>query len=211
MTQPFLHDSEIVLRAPAQLWARPDGTIAEGVDGLYVSDVRVLSHLALTVAGTAVEHVRTDRAGADRIRLTGLLRGLDDDAADPRVRLDRDRRDTADGMTETLHVVSGRDVPVEIDLELALCADLAPMPAIKSGGRGDPQPVRLHHGAASWSGGGVHAGLTAHGFEVGADAPLLRLRWRTTTPPSSGRRRTRYRSPSPAADCRTSTAGSRRR
>ncbi|HEV7624574.1 MAG TPA: glycogen debranching N-terminal domain-containing protein [Amnibacterium sp.] len=183
MTQPFLHDAEVVLRAPAQLWARPDGALAGGVDGLYVSDVRVLSHLALTVAGTAVEHVRTDRARADRIRLTGLLRGLDDDGADPRVRLDRDRRVTADGMTEMLHVVSGRDVPVDIDLRLELAADLATMPSVKSGEHGEPSPVRLHDGAATWAGGSVHATLTAQGLEAESDGAALLLRWRVTVPP----------------------------
>ncbi len=183
MAQPFLHDSEVVLRAPAQLWARPDGAIVDGVDGLYVSDVRVLSHLELAVAGTPVEHIRADRARADRIRLTGLLRGLDDDGADPRVRLDRDRRVTADGMTETLRVVSGRDVPVEIDLTLTLGADLATMPAVKSGRSGEPQAVALHDGAASWSGAGVRAALTPHGLDAAADGAVLRLRWRTTVPP----------------------------
>ena len=181
--QPFLHDSEVVLRAPAQLWARADGTIDDGVEGLYVSDVRVLSRLAVAVAGTAIEHVRTDRPRADRIRLTGLLRGLDDEAADPRVRLDRDRRVTADGMTEMLHVVSGRDVPVEIDLTVTLGADLATMPAVKSGGRGQPQPVALADGAASWAGAGVRAAVTPHGLETAADGAVLRLRWRTTVPP----------------------------
>jgi hypothetical protein len=182
MTQPFLHDSEVVLRAPAQLWARPDGAVVDGVDGLYVSDVRVLSRLAVAVAGTEVEHVRTDRARADHIRLTGLLRGLDDDGADPRVRLDRDRRVTADGMTETLRVVSGRDVPVEVDLTLTVGADLATMPAVKSGGRGEPQTVVLRDGSASWSGAGVSAALTPHGLEAESDGPVLRLRWRTTVP-----------------------------
>jgi glycogen debranching enzyme len=182
MTQPLLHDSEVVLRAPAQLWARPDGGLVDGVDGLYVSDVRVLSQLTVTVAGTGIEHVRTDRARADRIRLTGLLRGLDGDGADPRIRLDRDRRATADGMTELLRVVSGRDVPVELDLTLTLGADLATMPAVKSGGRGEPQPVELRDGLATWSAGSVRATLTSQGLEAEADGPVLRLRWRTRVP-----------------------------
>ncbi|MCU1473091.1 glycogen debranching N-terminal domain-containing protein [Amnibacterium sp.] len=183
MTQPFLHDAEVVLRAPAQLWARSDGSITSGIDGLYVSDVRVLSQLDLRVAGTAVEHVRGDRARADRVRLTGLLRGLDDAGADPRVRLDRDRRVTADGMTEMLRVASGRDVPVEVDLELVLAADLATMPVVKSGGRGERHDVRLRDGAATWAGGSVRASLTVQGLDAEADGALLRLRWRTTVPP----------------------------
>ncbi|MDQ1531367.1 MAG: hypothetical protein QOE37_1472, partial [Microbacteriaceae bacterium] len=107
--QPFLHDLEIVLQAPAQLWSAPDGSVARGVEGLWVSDVRILSRIDLTVDGTGLEHIRTDRGGADRIRFTTLLRGLDDEHAhDPQVRLDRERRVTAEGITETLVVTSAR-------------------------------------------------------------------------------------------------------
>ncbi len=182
MRQPFLHDAEIALRAPAQLWSRSDGRLEGGIDGLYVSDVRILSTLEVTVAGSAVEHVRTDRARADRIRFTGLLRGLDDDGADPRVRLDRDRRLTADGITEQLRVVSGRDVPVEIDLAVRLTSDLLPMPAVKSGERGTPVPITAGDGTARWSSDGVRASLVAHGPELRVEDATLVLTWRTTVP-----------------------------
>src|SRR3954469_24050933 len=72
--QPFLHRAEVVLRAPAQAWSGSDGSFTGGVEGLWVSDVRVLSGLVLTVAGTELEHVRADRMRADRIRFTALLR-----------------------------------------------------------------------------------------------------------------------------------------
>lgn len=183
MTQPFLHDAEVVLRAPAQLWTRADGRIGGGIDGLFVSDVRVLSRLDVAVTGSEVEHIRTDRARADRLRLTDLLRGLDDDTADPRVRLDRDRRVTADGVTEALTVTSGRDEPVELDLTIRLAADLATMPAVKSGERGEPVAISVRDGVARWAGGSVTATLTTQGLAAVADDDALVLRWRTTVAP----------------------------
>ncbi|MGN6743958.1 MAG: glycogen debranching N-terminal domain-containing protein [Amnibacterium sp.] len=182
MRQPFLHDAEVVLRAPAQLWSRRDGTVSDGIDGLYVSDVRVLSHLEVSVAGSEVEHIRTDRARADRQRLSALLRGLDDDTADPRVRLERDRRVTADGVTEALAVGSGRDVPVELDLTVRLAADLATMPAVKSGDTATPVAIEVRDGGAAWSGGSIVATLTAQGLDPVVDAGGLVLRWRATVP-----------------------------
>jgi len=135
MRQPLLHDADVVLAAPAQLWSRQDGRLSAPVDGLFVSDVRVLSRLDLTVAGSDVEHVRTDRRGATGIAFTALLRGLDaEQGADPRVRLDRVRTVDPTGLTEVLTITSGRDVPVEVGLTLRLAADLAPMPLVKAGG-----------------------------------------------------------------------------
>jgi hypothetical protein len=183
MRQPFLHDAEVVLRAPAQLWSRHDGRLETGIDGLYVSDVRILSGLDTAVADSVVEHVRTDRPRADRMRLTALLRGLDGDGADPRVRLEKDRRLTADGMTERLRVVSGRDVPVEAVLTITLDSDLLPMPEVKSGGRGAPAGIVVDGGAAHWSAGGVHATLVADGFELRATGGVLTLAWRAVVPP----------------------------
>ncbi|MDQ1513495.1 MAG: hypothetical protein QOC59_1337 [Microbacteriaceae bacterium] len=180
--QPFLQNAEVVLRAPAQVWSRSDGSFTGGVEGLSVSDVRILSGLTLTVAGTELEHVRADRMRADRIRFTTLLRRLDDDALDPEVRLDRDRRVTADGLTETLVVSTARSVPLDLDLAITLTADLAPMPAVKAGEAVKPVPITVGAWDARWSSGAVTAALTAQGLTSEQADHSLVLRWRTTVP-----------------------------
>ncbi|WP_375388738.1 glycogen debranching N-terminal domain-containing protein, partial [uncultured Amnibacterium sp.] len=184
MRQPLLHDGEIVLAAPAQLWSRADGSLSAPIDGLFVSDVRIVAGLETTVLGSALEHIRTDRRSARRIAFTALLRGLDADAgADPRVRLDRVRTVDPEGLTEALTVTSGREVPVEVALTVHLRTDLAPMPLVKSGGTAAPVRFAVAGGIASWGTEEVHATLVADGLEPTADADGLRLELRATVPP----------------------------
>jgi glycogen debranching enzyme len=181
--QPFLHDAEVVLAAPSQLWSRHDGSMTAPVDGLFVSDVRVLSQIRIDVAGSDVEHVRTDRRDAGTLSLTGLLRGLDaGTGADPRVRLERVRTVHDDGMRETLSVRSGRDVEIDLHLTLHLVTDSTPMPVVKEGG--GPCPVRVAGDAASagWDADGVRAELDADGLTVSTEDHGLALAWRTRVP-----------------------------
>ncbi|RIX28827.1 glycogen debranching N-terminal domain-containing protein [Amnibacterium setariae] len=176
MRQPFLHDAEVVLAAPAQVWSRADGSFSAPIDGLYVSDVRVLSGLAVEVEGTGVEHVRTDRRSAREVAFTGLLRGLDGAGADPRVRLDRVREVAADGMRETITVRSGRDVPIDVAVSVRLVADLADMPLVKSGGVGATAAFALADGTATWGADAVRATLSTDGFVAAVEDGALVLR-----------------------------------
>jgi glycogen debranching enzyme len=176
MRQPFLHDAEIALAAPAQAWSRADGTMSAPVDGLFVSDLRVIRGLVVDVDGSAVEHVRTDRRGATTIAFTALLRGLDaEDGADPRVRLDRVRTIDPSGMREVVTVTSARDAAVDVRLVLRLTADLAPMSTVKSGGSAPAVPFALADDGATWGSDEATARLTADGFTVTTDADGLRL------------------------------------
>jgi len=175
-----------VLAAPAQLWSRADGSLVAPIDGLFVSDVRVLSGLDLEVAGSAVEHIRTDRRSAGSIAFTALLRGLDaEDRADPRVRLDRIRTVDPAGLTEVLEVTSARDVPVEVVLVLRLASDLAPMPLVKSGGARPAVPFAVEGPTATWGADEVSARLDADGLDLAADGDGLVLTWRTVLAPRS--------------------------
>lgn len=189
MRQPFLHDATVVLAAPSQLWSRADGRMSTGIDGLFVSDVRILSALDVVVDGSEVEHIRTDRRGAGATAFTALLRGFDDGAAaDPRVRFDRLRVVEPTGMTETATITSGRDVPLEITVTVLLRSDLAPMPIVKAGGAEADAAVAIHdfavvEGGASWGAGDVRAELTAEGYAVVETAAGLSLVWRARIEP----------------------------
>jgi glycogen debranching enzyme len=182
--QPFLHDAAVALRAPSQVWSRPDGDIAAGVEGLVVSDVRVLSTRLLTVAESGIEPVDLDARGADRLVFTALLRALDGPGADPRVELIVDRLVTTDGVRETLSVRSGRDVPVTATLHLELGSDLASLDTVKRGGRGEPATM-TRNGAAllSWGDETVHAVLTARGAGIETTATGAVLTWTLQVPP----------------------------
>lgn len=184
MRQPFLHDAEVVLAAPAQAWSRADGTMSAPIDGLFVSDVRVLSRLAMAVEGTEVEHVRTSARSASEVAFTALLRGLDaEEGADPRVRLDRVRTVSPDGMQEALALTSGRDVPVDAVLTVRLASDLAPMPLVKAGGALPPSGMAVTGDRVAWGAGAVAAELRADGLVARVDGDALVLEWRVLVAP----------------------------
>ncbi|MFD1720760.1 glycogen debranching N-terminal domain-containing protein [Amnibacterium endophyticum] len=180
--QPLLHDAEVVLRAPAQAWSRSDGGMRAPIDGLYVSDVRVVSRLEIEVEGSAAEPIGVDRS-SEGARFTALLRGLDGDGADPRVRLEVLRTVRPDGMADALTVRSGRDVPLPLEVRVRLGSDLAQMPLVKTGGAARPVGFDVRADGAAWADGTVMAELTSDDFVAEADGDGLLLTWRTTVPP----------------------------
>lgn len=73
--QPFLDNETVVLRAPAQAWSSPDGTMGRApIHGVYLGDLRILAGLTLTVDGAVPEPIATVPIGASAVRFEALLR-----------------------------------------------------------------------------------------------------------------------------------------
>ena len=135
--QPLLHDSVVLLAAPSQAWSAQNGDIwAHGVQGFYHSDLRVLDELTLTVAGAAPEHIATSTVDAATTVFTALARGIDDETADPRVRVERRRTVGTDSLEESITLVNALAHPVQTTVAVVLRADFTPMQLVKSGRRG---------------------------------------------------------------------------
>ncbi|GAA3650425.1 glycogen debranching N-terminal domain-containing protein [Microbacterium marinilacus] len=132
--QPLLHDREIVLRAPTQVWSGAGGEIgAAPIDGVYHGDVRHVRAVALTCDESPIEWISTARHGASRVVFSGLLRGVDDPMPDPRVRLTRERRVEAGAVRERITLRNGRDVPVQATLRVRVLPEFASLHAVKAG------------------------------------------------------------------------------
>jgi glycogen debranching enzyme len=183
--QPLLHDRLVVLRAPAQAWSAADGSIGGGaIDGVYVSDVRVVARQAISVAGAPGEHVATSSPSADASEFVALHRGLDNPDPDPDTRSLHRRTVTAEGVSERLELSSRLSAPVEIPLVVELRPDATPLERVKAGTPGEAAPeVRLTGTGATWSGEGVSAELTAPGATISIRPDgSLRLEWRVRIP-----------------------------
>jgi glycogen debranching enzyme len=176
--QPLLHDLAIALRAPTVVLSGGDGQIRGGTQGLLHGDLRLLSEAVVTVDGHEPEAIGSDEPGADRARFTGLLRPLGSPGPDPSVWLRRERHVTASGMTEELSLVSADGLRRPCVVEVVLAADFAPIDEIKSGGRRSP----LAPDGTRWTEDSAVSEVTAHGAEVVADGPRLRLRWTVEAP-----------------------------
>lgn len=176
--QPLLSDAVIALRAPTQVWSGRDGDLGgTPVDGVYHGDVRHVSGLMLDCAESTVEYISVSPEGASRVVFGGLLRAVDDDQPDPKVRLVRDRRVADGALAETWTVASHLTGPVRVTLRLRLRPDFMTLHEVKAGlvqpadAAGttavDPEPaVTVAPGTARASAGTQSFTLTADGASV---------------------------------------------
>jgi hypothetical protein len=181
--QPFLHDATVVLRAPAQVWSRADGGFASAIDGVYVSDVRVLQGLNVAVGGEPGEHIATLEDSASTVRFVSLHRALDAAGADPDVRGTLTRRVTGAGVGHEFEVASRLPHAIMTDVTVDLVPDVTAMESIKSGARGiSDLEVTVGDGGVRWRRGPVTAELRADAAEISADGGAIRLAWRLELP-----------------------------
>lgn len=132
--QPLLHDGTVTLHAPTQAWSRADGDMgAAPIDGVYHGDTRFVSSAVLTVDGHSPESISTARPTVSRTVFTGLLRGIDDAGADPKVRITRERV-VADGELREQITISSRVAhEIQAELTVAVAFDFATMHRVKAG------------------------------------------------------------------------------
>lgn len=179
--QPLLDDAVIMLEAPTQAWSDGVGRMGTApIHGIYHGDVRHIRSIETTVDGTALESIGCTSPVPQQALLTDLLRGLDDESADPKVRMDRDRRVAAGAFSERITVASHLGTPVPMTLTVRMVPDFAPMQQVKAGLAADA--------AWTWDGSVCRAGeasfaLTAPEATVAEDGDALVLRWDVVVPP----------------------------
>lgn len=185
--QPLLHDSTVLLRAPSQAWCARDGDMGtRAIHGFYHSDVRIIDLLELTVGGDAPECIAHTLEDSSTATYVSLVRSIDTDGADPRVRLDRRRTVTAHGLREELQLTNALDRELSTDVAVRLRVDCTPMQSIKAG-LADRQPVRMRRAGADLrvASGTVTATLSAPDAALECDEPAVTLRWSVTVPSGS--------------------------
>lgn len=179
--QPLLNDAVIVLQAPTQVWSDETGGMgAAPIHGIYHGDVRHVRALTVAVEGTAVEPIACSSPEPQQAMFAAVLRGIDDDQPDPKVRLDRARTVHAGQVKERIVVSSHREVPVPVTVTATLVPDFAPLQRVKAG--------LVDDGAWGWDGerassGAASFALTAPGAAIAVDGPAIAIRWTTVLAP----------------------------
>jgi len=180
--QPLLHDQVVILRAPTQAWSAHDGSIGErSIQGFYHSDVRIVSRADVTYDGERAEHIATVPGAADTVSFVSLLRHLDDESADPRVRVTRQRTVTVDGALERFTLESTLTESRETTIEVRLASDLADMDAVKAGRADAAIAFTIDGTIARWGNDAITASLSAPGATLVATGGLT-LTWIATIP-----------------------------
>jgi glycogen debranching enzyme len=177
--QPLLDDAVIALRAPTQVWSRETGDAGAGaIDGVYHGDVRHVRELELSCDESEVEWISVAPDGPSRTVFSAVLRGIDDDTPDPKVRLLRERVILPGEVRETVTLRSARDEPVSATLRLRLGAEFASLHDVKAGA---PEPavieVLARDATASARSQTASFTLEATGGSVEADGADIRAIW----------------------------------
>lgn len=181
--QPFLHDAAVALRAPAQAWSRPDGSMGAGIDGVFVSDIRVAQDLRLLVDDDPGEHIGTLVESASVVRFASVHRALDAPGADPDVRGMLTRTVRPDGVRHEFVLTSRLDEPVSTTVVLELTADASDLQLLKAGIADTPALAMTRDGdRLSWAHADVRAEFSAAGAEVHSHGSRIRAKWRVLVP-----------------------------
>ncbi|MCQ6244688.1 glycogen debranching N-terminal domain-containing protein [Streptomyces malaysiensis] len=160
--QSSLHELVTLLWAPSVCLSSGDGQIrAQGLDGFYTNDYRVLSGLEVEVADAVVEPVGCRLQGPASAVFTSRVRLDGDEGADPSVVMHRYRSVGQDGLEERLELVNYGTAPVRATVRARARTDLAPVHVVRGGRQAphvDPRPVA---GGACWAGAVQEVLLTA--------------------------------------------------
>lgn len=173
--QPLLHDAVIVLEAPTQAWSDSAGRMGTSpIHGIYHGDVRQIRAVELEVQGTDAESIGHESVEPRRALFTDVLRGIDDDSADPKVRLDRDREVSAGAFSERIRFTSHLPAGLALAVTVRLVPDFTPMQRVKTG---DTAPTGWDWDGATCRGPEAAFTVTAPGAEVVRDGDALVVRW----------------------------------
>ena len=160
-----IHPLMATIAAPACALGDRDGQIRpQGVQGLYVSDMRVLHGAVVTVDGKEPICLDGVPAGPNTTRFHGVVLRVGEPSPDPKVRVYRTRTVHADGMDEELVISSTSATPVEATVALRLGADLTSLAAARAGRTGQPLQMRADGTVlVTWARGGLTVTLSAPG------------------------------------------------
>ncbi|MBO1770126.1 glycogen debranching N-terminal domain-containing protein [Agrococcus sp. TF02-05] len=138
----LLHDQLASVSAPTQAWSRRDGSMDEHpIHGLFHGDWRFVRAVELRVDGAPIEHLATSSAG-DWALIRGIAPALDSEPGDARIAVERMREVTPGAVLERATVVNGRDLPIDVRIELAIDVAFSPIERVRDG-RADPVPVHV--------------------------------------------------------------------
>ncbi|MGX9898967.1 glycogen debranching N-terminal domain-containing protein [Arthrobacter sp. SA17] len=180
----FLHDLNVLLAAPMQVWSGHDGQLRRsgGVQGIYCADTRVIDEAVLTVNGEEPEPMGSSSSQGSVVSFQALIRTLGSENPDPLVSLTRRRSILTDGVSEEIILRSDLSKDVTAVVEMELGSDFSPLESVKAGGRAHPvQPVL--DGGVWWAvEEGVSSSISAPGALIESSNSQLRLRWEIRIP-----------------------------
>ncbi|MEU0272017.1 glycogen debranching N-terminal domain-containing protein [Streptomyces sp. NPDC006307] len=183
---PPVHHTLLCVALPHFTVSAPHGQLTgEGLEGVYQSGRRLLSHCRLRVGGREPVAVHGALAGADEARFIAVVRTPADLGPDPGLRVERSRHA---GGTERITFRSSLGRPVRVPVDIALGTDLAHLGAVAAGRPGPALRAAVHDAGIRWSApDGTYATVTADPPPEDALASAGLLRWEFALQPGEAR------------------------
>jgi N-terminal domain of (some) glycogen debranching enzymes len=175
--QPPVHDLVACVRAPTAVLSSAGGDIvADGAQGAFTADVRVLSEAVLAVGGQPLQPLQWWLDGPSGATFVSMAAGFGTIVHDPTAQVRRERETTPDGLRERIVLTSYAEVDVETELTLDVAVDLARVHLLK-GGQPTPEPLgpKVFEAGATWSG----VGPDGSELVIRVDAPEAQVAPRT--------------------------------
>ncbi len=181
--QPLLNDAVVALRAPTQVWSASSGDLGRrAIHGVYHGDTRQIRELTLTYGGIGPEWISVAPHSASHVVFGGLLRAVDDDFPDPKVRILRSRVVGDARVRDTLTVSSHVAHAITTDLRVRLVPEFASLQEVKAGlararawkltRDGATDEARVESGDRSFTISAPGAAIAAEGDSVSIDWPI---------------------------------------
>lgn len=169
-----IHDLTATVRAPACALSDADGQIrATGMQGLFVSDLRVLTEATVRIDGHEPYSLARMPEGPGVSRFVAVADGFAESGPDPTVRVERLRRVHPDGMTEDILVSSTATRVVRASVTLDLRCDLTALDQAKAGRSGPDARADRTSDGLTWIGDSVTATVTTDAARVRTDPAHL--------------------------------------
>jgi glycogen debranching enzyme len=150
--QPFLHELLVCVQAPQLILCGRDGQLAaDGVNGIYLADRRIVSRSVISLSGSALTPIGSQLIGAGETRSIAAARDLGDDGDDPTVILQRTRSLSGSAISETIAVSTHAREEVSTEVTLWLASDLADIATVKAGMAGPPLTPQAGGDGLSWT------------------------------------------------------------
>jgi glycogen debranching enzyme len=151
-TQPYLNNLVTAVCAPAMSLSRHDGQMRpEGVEGLYVQDLRALSQFVLTVNGAEPVALGYELVGGAANTFESAVAGAGNPGPDPTVFVTRRRELNPTGMLESFTLRSHARATLNCHVEVRLACDLAAISDVRSGLRPAGKTATSTADGLSWA------------------------------------------------------------
>ncbi|SDT32008.1 glycogen debranching N-terminal domain-containing protein [Microlunatus soli] len=171
--QPLLHDSEILLKAPSQLWTAAGGDLGDKpIHGFYHGDTRFVRAWELRIDDAVPEPIATAPIDASRARYVSLARTVG--VGDAPVRVERERTVSDGGIDEQITVINPTAESLSAAVTVRIVGDHTPMQLIRGGRAGNSIPEADGQAASMI--------ITADGAHRSEDGLEVTLTWSVQVP-----------------------------